>query len=224
MVKIFPLGESALTIEFADEISPETNDKVISLANYFENNKFAGFVEIFPAYSSLTIFFDVSVVRKNFCQFQTAHEAVKNTAEIALSALKKSEKTVARFIEIPVNFDKEYALDLEFVAETNNLNIKEVVEIFTARTYRVYMLGFLPGFAYLGEVDSRIATPRKSSPRVNVPQGSVGIAGKQTGIYPIASPGGWQIIGKTDVELFTPESKMPTFLRAGDLVKFHSQS
>jgi inhibitor of KinA len=224
MVKIFPLGESALTIEFADEISPATNDKVISLANYFENNKFAGFVEIFPAYSSLTIFFDISVVRKNFYQFQTAHEAVKNTAEIALSALKRSEKIVARFIEIPVNFDKEYAFDLEFVAETNNLNIKEVIEIFTARTYRVYMLGFLPGFAYLGEVDSWIATPRKSSPRVNVPKGSVAIAGRQTGIYPLASPGGWQIIGKTDVELFTPESETPTFLQAGDLVKFQMQS
>ena len=224
MVKIFPLGESALTVEFAGEISPENNDKVISLANYFENNRFAGFIETFSAYSSLTIFFDVPVVRENFYQFQTAHETIKNLVETALSTLKNPEKTNARLIEIPVNFDKENALDLNFIAEMNNLDANAVVEIFTARTYRVYMLCFLPGFAYMGEVDARIAAPRKLAPRLNTPKGSVGIAGRQTGIYPLASPGGWQIIGRTEIELFTPESETPTFLQAGDLVKFRSQN
>jgi inhibitor of KinA len=104
------------------------------------------------------------------------------------------------------------------------LQTSEVVEIFTATTYRVYMLGFLPGFAYMGEVDARIATPRRSSPRTKTPKGSVGIAGKQTGIYPLESPGGWQIIGATDVELFTPESESQTFLQAGDTVKFYPQN
>ena len=170
----FSRCESALRWIFHD--FAWTNDKVISLAKYVENNKFAGFIEVLPAYSSLTIFFDVSVVRENFHQFQTAHKAVKNTAEIALSALKKSKKTAASFIEIPVNFDKEYAFDLEFIAKTNNLDVKEVIEIFTARTYRVYMLGFLPGFAYwqLTRI-GRLAKVR----RVWMRQKNVGIAGRK---------------------------------------------
>jgi KipI family sensor histidine kinase inhibitor len=102
-----------------------------------------------------------------------------------------------------------------------NLTASQVIEIFLAKTYRVYLLGFLPGFAYMGEVDERIAAPRKRSPRLKVPKGSVGIAGRQTGIYSLASPGGWQIIGKTNVELFTPERAAPTFLNAGDLVRFY---
>jgi len=224
MSKIFLLGESALTIEFANEISPETNDKVISLANRLAQNTFEGFVEIVPAYASLTVFYNVCAVRKNYSEFPTAFEAVKNFVESATENLTEIRKENSRFVEIPVCFDKESALDLEFVAETNDLTVQKVVEIFTAQTFRVYMLGFLPGFAYMGEVDARIATPRKTSPRVNVPAGSVGIAGKQTGIYSLASPGGWQIIGKTDVKLFTPDAENPTFLQAGDSVKFYSQN
>ncbi|HEY0657016.1 MAG TPA: 5-oxoprolinase subunit PxpB [Pyrinomonadaceae bacterium] len=222
MKRIFPLGESALTIEFSNEISPETNDKVINLAKYFDKNKFPGFIEIFPAFSSLTVFYEVYTVRQNFPEFPTAFDCVKNLAENALRNFTELTKEKSRVIKIPVCFDKRFALDLDFVAETNRLKKDEVIEIFTAQTFRVYMLGFLPGFAYLGEVDARIATPRKAAPRLKIPKGSVGIAGRQTGIYPLESPGGWQIIGATDVELFTPYSKNPTFLRAGDLIRFHS--
>ncbi len=222
MTKIFPLGESALTIEFSNEISPEINDKVVNLAKYFEKNRFSGFVEIVPAYSSLTIYYDVLTVRKNFSETSTAFETVKNFAENALLNFTPTKKEKPRVIEIPVNFTNENALDLQFVAEINNLKPPEVIEIFTRQIYRVYMLGFLPGFAYLGEIDARIAAPRKSEPRLRVPKGSVGIAGRQTGIYPLASPGGWQIIGKTNVEMFTPNAEKPTFLRAGDSVKFYS--
>jgi inhibitor of KinA len=220
MVKIFPLGESALTIEFSNEISPETNDQVIALANYFETDKFAGFVETVPAYASLTIIYDVWTVRTKFRQFPTAFEAVKSFVENALTKLPKIEKGDARAIEIPVRFDEKSAPDLKFVGETNNLSPDDVIEIFTNRIYRVYMLGFLPGFAYMGEIDARIAAPRKIAPRAKVPAGSVAIAGRQTGIYPFASPGGWQIIGRTDVEMFTSNRENPTFLRAGDSVKF----
>ncbi|HEX8638388.1 MAG TPA: 5-oxoprolinase subunit PxpB, partial [Pyrinomonadaceae bacterium] len=141
-------------------------------------------------------------------------------AENALPNLTGIKKGNARLVEIPVYFDDESAPDLRFVAETNNLSPNEVIEIFTSQIYRVYMLGFLPGFAYMGEIDDRIAAPRKTSPRLKVPAGSVGIAGRQTGIYPFASPGGWQIIGRTDVDLFTPNRENPTYLRAGDSVKF----
>jgi len=219
--RIFPIGDNALTIEFGREISAEHNNLVLKLAAYFEQNAFQGFVEIVPAYASLTCFYDVWTVRRNFSNFATAFDAVKNFAENALQNLDEFEETKPRLIKIPVCFDKESALDLDWVAAMNNLTAKQVIEIFLHETYRVYMLGFLPGFAYMGEVDKRIAAPRKNSPRLKVPKGSVGIAGRQTGIYSLESPGGWQIIGKTNVKLFTPERDAPTFLQAGDTVKFY---
>ena len=220
-LKIFPLGESALTVEFGSEISVALNNRVLKLANYFAKNSFAGFEEIVPAYSSLTIFYNVFTVRKNFPEFSTAFAAVKNFAENALWNLSDLQPKERRTIEIPICFDEEFALDLEFVGASSNLSPAEVVEIFLAKTYRVFMLGFLPGFSYMGEVDERIVAPRKQTPRLKVPKGSVGIAGRQTGIYSLESPGGWQIIGKTNIELFTPEEVEPTFLRAGDSVRFY---
>ena len=219
--KIFPIGDNALTIEFGNVISAKHHNLVLKLAAYFEQNAFQGLIEIVPAYASLACFYDVLIVRKNFSAFATAFDAVKNFAENALQNLDDFEETKPRLIEIPICFDKESALDLDSVAAINNLTAKQVTEIFLAETYRVYMLGFLPGFAYMGEVDERIAAPRKRSPRLKVPKGSVGIAGRQTGIYSLESPGGWQIIGKTNVELFTPEAETPTFLQAGDLVRFY---
>jgi inhibitor of KinA len=219
--KIFPLGDSALTIDFGNEISVRLNNCVLTLASFFTKNSFAGFEEIVPAYSSLTIFYDVFKVRTNFPEFATAFEAVRNFAEIALKDSDDLQSEERQPIKIPVCFDKEFALDLNFVAASNNLAPEKIVEIFLGKTYRVFMLGFLPGFAYMGEVDERIAAPRKTSPRTKVPKGSVGIAGRQTGIYSLESPGGWQIIGKTNVELFTPEAETPTFLQAGDSVKFY---
>ena len=222
--KIFPIGDNALTIEFGSEIAVELNDRVVQTAEFFERNPFDGLIEMLPAYASLSFFYDVQVVRKNFPDLATAFDAVKYLAENALQNLNESPIVNARLIEIPVSFDAEFALDLEFVAQTNGLSADEVIEIFLARTYRVYMLGFLPGFAYMGEVDECIAAPRKTSPRLKVPKGSVGIAGRQTGIYPLESPGGWQIIGATNVELFTPNAESPTFLQAGDSVKFYNSN
>ncbi|HEX9927079.1 MAG TPA: 5-oxoprolinase subunit PxpB, partial [Pyrinomonadaceae bacterium] len=111
--------------------------------------------------------------------------------------------------------------DLDFIAAEKNLSSEEIIEIFLAATYRVFMLGFLPGFAYLGEVAEKIAVPRKQSPRLQVPAGSVGIAGRQTGIYSLASPGGWQIIGRTPLEMFNPDNQPPTRLQPGDRVRFY---
>lgn len=222
-IKIFPLGDNALTVSFGNKISPELNNPALKLAQFFEQNKFPGLIEIVPAYASVSVFYDVLIVRKTFPEFSSAHSAVKTFAENALQNLDEIPEKESRLVEIPVSFDKESALDLEFVAAANNITPKEVIKIFTADTYRVYMLGFLPGFAYMGEVDEKIAAPRKTSPRLKVPKGSVGIAGRQTGIYSLESPGGWQIIGKTDTELFTPEAETPTFLQAGDLVKFYAE-
>lgn len=221
-VEIYSLGENAVTINFGNEISSEINNRVIQLNCHFNKSRFSGFIETVPAYASLTIFYDVVQVRKSFSGFQTAFEAVKNLVEMALETPEGFAEKSSRLIEIPVCFAARYALDLEFIAESKNLTKIETVEIFTAQTYQVYMLGFLPGFAYMGETDEKIAVSRKENPRTSVPKGSIGIAGRQTGIYPLASPGGWQIIGKTDLELFTPSAEKPTLLQTGDSVKFYA--
>ncbi|MBO1911088.1 5-oxoprolinase subunit PxpB, partial [Microvirga sp. 3-52] len=110
--------------------------------------------------------------------------------------------------------------DLEYVAKSNNLSIEEVIQIHSENEYLVYMIGFAPGFPFLGGMDKRIATPRKETPRLTIPSGSVGIAGKQTGVYPLETPGGWQIIGRTPLDLFLPDMSPPTLLEAGDKIRF----
>ena len=219
-ITIFPLGDSALTVEFGKTISQAINKKAIAFANRFETEPFPGFIESVPAYSSTTIFYDLVGVRKNFPEFPTAYDAVRSIVKETIKTLTEADETGSRIVEIPVHFDSGSTLDLLYVAETCCLDPSEVIHLFTSKTYRVFMLGFLPGFTYMGEVDDRIATPRKESPRTLLPKGSVGIAGKQTGIYSLASPGGWQIIGRTDVEMFTPAANQPTLLRPGDEVRF----
>lgn len=222
--RIFSLGENAVTIEFGNAISERLNRRVLNLAKYFENNPFSGLIEVVPAYASLTCFFDVFVVKHTFANFPTAFEAVENLLENAAEKSAETAELKNKLVEIPVSFEKKFALDLEFVASANNLSEAEVIEIFTSQIYRVFMLGFLPGFAYLGEVDERISVSRKPTPRLKVPMGSVGIAGRQTGIYPLESPGGWQIIGRTDLPMFDLKAENPCLLQVGDSVKFYDDS
>ncbi|MFN0138930.1 MAG: 5-oxoprolinase subunit PxpB [Pyrinomonadaceae bacterium] len=218
--RMFPLGDSALTIEFGNTISVDLNRRAIALAGHFQQNPFPGFIESVPAYASTTLFYDLLEVRREFAGFPSAFEAVRSLAVEALNNLNSLQNETPRLIEIPVHFDAESAPDLEFVAKRVDLSSSDVIDIFTAVTYRVFMLGFLPGFTYMGEVDERIATPRLETPRTRVPKGSVGIAGRQTGIYSLRCPGGWQIIGRTDVEMFTPDEKLPSLLQPGDEVRF----
>lgn len=219
-IRIFPLGDGALTVEFGNVISEELNRRAIALAHHFDREQFPGFIEAVPAYASTTIFYDLVKVRKNFPDFSIAFDAVKDLATSALDPLSELPQEDTRLIDIRVRFDNDAALDLTSVAEKSGMSKAQVIEIFTSQTYRVFMLGFLPGFTYMGEVDERIAIPRKETPRTLVPNGSVGIAGKQTGIYSLASPGGWQIIGRTEMEMFTPDEEIPSLLRAGDQVRF----
>jgi inhibitor of KinA len=219
-IRIFPLGDSALTVEFGAEISVELNKRVVAFARHFEQNPFPGLIEAVPAYSSATIFYDVATVRRAFTEFPTAFAAVQDLAAVAIDVTETMGLETGRLVKIPVRFDNDSALDLAYVAKKCGLSPVEVIEIFIGATYRVFMLGFLPGFAYMGAVDERITTERRSSPRDSVPAGSIGIAGRQTGIYSLASPGGWQIIGRTDSELFTPENSTPCLLRPGDEVRF----
>lgn len=218
--RFFSVSEFAICVSFENRISEKINQKVLDLAEYINKNPLAGMTEIVPAFSSLTLFYNPVSVRKNFQNFPTAFEAVKFYLQNALQSSSETERQNVREIEIIFDASDEYALDLKFISETKSLSKTEIIEIFTSRIYRVFMLGFLPGFAYMGEVDERIAAARKETPRLKVPKGSVGIAGNQTGIYPFDSPGGWQIIGKTETEMFAPNEESPTFLRAGDSVKF----
>jgi inhibitor of KinA len=218
--KILPLGESAVVVEFGNIISQELNRQATCLAEHLSANPFAGFIESVPAYASTTVFYDVVKVRKSFVDWDSAFDAVAGILRLALGEMKFNEKVERAVIEIPAMFNRESAPDLDLVSEARGLSPDEVIELFTSVTYRVYMVGFLPGFAYMGEVDERLSMPRKQQPRQSVPKGSIGIAGRQTGIYPLESPGGWQLIGRTGVELFTPQKEMPTLFQPGDLVRF----
>jgi inhibitor of KinA len=213
--KIWPVSESALIVSFEQTISETVHDQVLSLQKAILDDPFSGFTECVPAYASLTVFYDFFELKKKAKSVLPYLTAILEEKLNDLANHKVNNKT--RLIEIPVKYDGE---DLEYVAESNGLSVKEVIKMHASGSYRVYMLGFLPGFAYLGGMDSRIATPRRISPRLVVEAGSVGIAGPQTGIYPMRSPGGWQIIGKTEVPLVEPENKSPVLLRVGDIIKF----
>ncbi len=215
--KIFPLSDSSVTIDFGAVIDIGISTIVAQLFDNCNSHPFEGFIEAVPAYASLTVFYDVLQVREAHPNVSIAYSVAENYLVASLKNLASADTKKTALIEIPVVYDGE---DLAFVAAHTKLSAEEVIKIHTHSTYRVYMMGFLPGFAYLGGMDERIATPRKSTPRTKVPAGSVGIAGKQTGIYPLESPGGWQLIGRTSLPLFNMDSSNPALLKAGDLVRF----
>ncbi len=179
---------------------------------------FGGFVESVPAYSSLAIFYNTFEVLQINSARNSAFDYVKAHIENILSdVILDGAQKKNKIIEIPILYDGE---DLEFVANQHQLSNDEVIAIHTSMTYRIFMIGFLPGFPYMGSVDERIATSRKSSPRTSVPAGSLGIAGVQTGIYPQPSPGGWQLIGRTPLKIFDQQKPSPCLFSPGDAVRF----
>ena len=221
--RIFPHGDSAITVDFGNTINEAVNNEIIARFNELKQYPLPGMIEAVPAYSSLTIYYDVVKVKKSFPAGpgHTAFESIKQQLEEKLQHPVQQNKVTQRLIKIPVCYEEEYALDIQQLSATKQISAEEIIQIHTSKNYKVYMLGFLPGFAYMGEVDERIAMPRKSHP-VNIIAGSVGIAGNQTGIYPIASPGGWQIIGRTALKLFDANKEEPTLLKSGDMVQFYS--
>lgn len=210
-MRIFPLGDSAATIEFGNEVSAELNASSIALAKSLEVSPFDGMIEAVPAYASVTVSYDSQI---------TSFSTVKDLISGLVDATTESQQTASILVDIPILISTETSPDLRRIAGYAGLDEDAIIEIFLSQTYRVYMLGFLPGFAYMGEVDDRIVAPRLDAPRTKVPKGSVGIAGKQTGIYPLESPGGWNIIGRTDLQMFDPTSEHPCFLKPGDEVRF----
>lgn len=224
-VEYIPLGEAAILVEFGKAINLEIHRKVKALADYLDNNSFCGMIEYVAAFSSITVFYDPLAVKRSNSRMkqvadQSAFEIVAAILKNLVDQLDCSTKNNPKIIEIPVCYGGEFGPDLEVVASHNQLDIDEVIHIHSSGEYLVYMIGFAPGFPYLGGLDERISTPRRQSPRTTIPARTVGIAGMQTGVYPIATPGGWQLIGRTPIELFRPKQHPPSLLQAGDLVKF----
>ena len=221
--KIFPLGDTALAVDFGNIISPTINDTVISLFKKLQQQPVEGMTEAVPAYSSLTIYYDIMSVRSKAGKEKTVFDLMKNAVQNFLEKETDEYHPEKRIVNIPVCYEKEFANDMEWIIDKQKISWEKFIQLHTSNIYRVYMLGFLPGFAYLGEVDDSIALPRKQQPQ-QVLAGSVGIAGKQTGVYPFDSPGGWQIVGRTPVKFFNKEDKDPSVLQPGDSVKFTSIS
>ena len=204
-------GDCALAVELGDDISPETNRAVRDLLVSIEDRTLDGITDLVPSYRSILVHYDPLVI-----DLPSLEEEL-TTLQASVSEGGVSEP---RCVLIPVLYGGDAGPDLEHVAEHNNLSIEEVVDIHTGTQYRVYMLGFSPGFPYLGGMSERIETPRLDTPRTAIPAGSVGIAEKQTGVYPTESPGGWQLIGRTPLAFFDPSAEPPCLLEAGDFIRF----
>ncbi|WP_261129954.1 5-oxoprolinase subunit PxpB [Bacillus sp. Marseille-Q3570] len=221
--ELHPLGDSAVIINLDDKITEETHILVRNISIFLEEQPLPGMVEFVPAFTSVTVFYDpLNVLHESKAQkTKSPYELICHTIEQAMTRIGAENEGETRTVEIPVCYGGEFGPDLEYVAKYNSLTKEEVIDIHTETDYLVYMIGFAPGFPYLGGMSEKIAAPRKESPRLKIPEGSVGIAGSQTGIYPIETPGGWQLIGQTPRKLFDIEQDPPTLLRAGDKIRFH---
>lgn len=214
--RTFPLGDSAIVISFGDEIDLTTHRHVMRftghLAAYIERHGHPAVLEMVPAFTTVTVYY--SPLQANYAQLEAL------LSQVLTELPDATTQPPAKVVELPVCYGGEYGPDLDNVSRHNHLSVEEVIQIHTSVDYLVYMIGFSPGFPYLGGMPEQIATPRLETPRLSVPAGSVGIAGQQTGVYPTSSPGGWQLIGRTPAVLFQPGQNPPSLLAAGDRVRF----
>ncbi len=214
---LYPLGDQALTVALGDSIDEEVNRHCIAVAALISAAAIPGIKDVIPAYTTVSVIFDlVEAARHSPDPSGFIHQHVS----VLLDNYEGGEHPQRRTIEVPACFEAAFAPDLPGLAAAKNLPADQLINIFTASTYRVYMIGFLPGFAYMGKVDDAIAMGRKKQPHLHVDAGSIGIAGNQTGIYPLPSPGGWNIIGRTPLSLFESNTADPCLLRPGDTVTF----
>ena len=229
-MEIVPLGDSALIVRVRDQFEDapeETLDDVLCTFQQLQSAAIPGIIELAPAYTSVAVFFNPIAVAK---ASGTPGEVFDWLAEKIRSAIasgsayhrRRSAAAAPRVIEIPVCYDAEFGLDLDRVGEHTKLSAGEVVDLHSTAEYRVACIGFVPGFPFLTGLPKTLATPRRATPRKEIPPGSVGIGGAQTGIYPLRSPGGWNLIGQTPLKLFDPTKNPPTLLRAGDRVRLRA--
>jgi inhibitor of KinA len=206
--QIVPLGDSALLVTFAQSISWGTGVKVRAAADRIRRLQIAHVTDVVPAYTALGIYFDGT---------KCTRESIASSIAATLQIEDVEDASVPPIIEIPVRYDGP---DLDEVAERTGLSVADVIARHCSRTYRAYMSGFAPGFTYLGDLDEALVLPRRSVPRTRVARGSVAIAGAQTAVYPLETPGGWHLIGTTNMVMFDASREPPALLRAGDTVQF----
>ena len=209
--KIVPLGDAALLIQLGDEIDTTINQRVHAFAALLDAPPIEGFIEMVPAYGTLLLHYDPLIL---------TYAKISKWVRAKLDQVEDTKLRKPRQVEVPVRYGGEFGIDLEYVASNCGLSVGEVIRLHSARMYTVYMMGFTPGFPYMGKLDGAIVTPRLATPRTRVPAGTVAIAGFQTGIYPIDSPGGWRLIGWTSLRLFDLELESPFLFSPGDEVKF----
>jgi len=209
--RLAPLGDSAITVEFGDEIDPTINARAVAFAQAVVAQRWTGIVDVVPTYRSVTIYYDA-------LQWKSA--ALANKLKTLPQRVPDDTESQGTLHEIPVLYGGEYGPDLSDVAAFARLSSDQTVTLHASIRYRVYMLGFSPGFPYLGLIPERLAMPRLATPRAKVPAGSVGIADRQTGIYPTTTPGGWRLIGRTPIRLYHKTGESPFLLKPGDVVQF----
>ena len=223
-MRVVPLGDRALLIHLGTTIDDATHRLVRAVCARLAARPVPGTIELVPAFASVAVHYEPARVpndgraREQRSPYERFADRVRNV----LADVEADVLPAARTVEIPVRYGGDEGPDLEAVAAAHGLTAEEVVRLHSGATYRVYMLGFAPGFAYLGGLPEAIATPRRPEPRTAVPAGSVGIGGNQTGIYPLVSPGGWQLIGRTALRLFDPRRAPPALLAIGDVVRFRA--
>lgn len=210
-IRILTAGDSSLLIEFGKIISPDINRKIAATVQLIKAQQTPGVVDIIPAFCSLLINYDPRVI---------SYEEIRDRMQTILKIDVKADAARKKIYEIPVCYGGEFGPDLDNIAQHAGLSPEEVIQIHSSRDYLIYMLGFLPGFCYLGGLDERIHTPRLANPRLKISAGSVGIGGSQTGIYPLDSPGGWQLMGMTPVKTYDPQREVPILVEAGDYIRF----
>lgn len=208
-----PMGDRSVLVELGETISPEVNRRVQQLMRQLQQDRLPGVLELAPGYRSLLVVFEpLTIAPAELRERITTIDAQRSFAGHLPSKL----------LTVPVFYGGPYGPDLEWVAGHLGISGDEVIRLHTQTVYRVYMIGFTPGYPYLGELPEALTVPRRGTPRTRVPKGSVGIAQRQTGIYPVESPGGWQIIGWSPIELFDPNRPVPSLLEMGDRVKFEA--
>jgi KipI family sensor histidine kinase inhibitor len=209
--RFLPAGDKALCVELGDAISPEINHQVRSLLLAVDKELIPGITDMVPTYRSILVYYDPMSI--DYSELEAQLCALNDH-------LENMNVGTSKVVEVPTVYGGEYGPDLEYVAGYNGLNTDEVVRIHSGTDYLVYMMGFTPGFTYLGGMSERIATPRLQTPRVAIPAGSVGIAEQQTGVYPMESPGGWRLIGRTPIKIFDADRNPPVAVEAGNYARF----
>jgi inhibitor of KinA len=218
---IAPLGDTALVIRVGAQIDEPTRLSVRAMVRALEDAGIPG-AEVVPGFTTVTVHYDPTRLHMPDDPALTPYDVMQRHVSSVLESVVDDAAIDGNTVEIPVCYGGEFGPDLEQVASHTGLTTAEVIERHSTAAYRVHLLGFLPGFPYLGGLDPRLATPRRDTPRTAVPAGSVGIGGAQTGVYPLESPGGWQLIGRSPVVLFDPMRSPPTLLAPGDLVRFRA--